>query len=353
MFNTLIEWCDDTINPTGGCDGCWLWSHADIKIRKCYAGHIVERFGKHQQTLKNPGLPGEFHEVQAFPGKMDKAARRSNLLGKDRPKKPWLNGLPRLFFVGDMGDIFSEAITFEYLRDEVIGNITSDRGKRHIWQILTKRPQRLAEFTKWLADQGIKFPENVWIGTSISKQIHCGSIKHLLEAGDPDTIRFISLEPQYERVDLREWLPNLDWIIQGGESGKSAEPFDPDWAREMIQHCKDAGVAYFLKQLGTTNVKGKGKRTNWEDWAPDLRVREMPAKPMPVESKPVPERPLVSSLKRALDASSVVDAVVRAKQAEYEAAERLREYLDQEESNGRRRKQVEAGIKAAVTKRTR
>lgn len=301
---TKIEWCDDTVNPTGGCDGCWLWKHADIKIRKCYAGQLVGRWGGlDKDGTRRKGWTDRFDHVMTFPGRMLDAAKEADLYAKERPNKPWLNGLPRIIFIGDMSDIFSGAISFEYLRDEVIGQITSEKGKRHYWQILTKRPQRLAEFTRWLADQGIPFPENAWIGTSISKQIHCGSIKHLIKAGNPDTIRFISLEPQFERVDLREWLPNLDWIIQGGESGKSAEPFDPDWAREMRDHCREFGVAYFLKQLGTTNVKGGGKGNHWEDWAEDLRVRQMPIKPIPVaEQKPVAVK---SSLKRALDASSV------------------------------------------------
>ncbi len=42
----------------------------------------------------------------------------------------------------------------------------------------------------------------------------------------------------------------LDWIIVGGESGPGARPFDIEWARSVVEQCKEAGVACFVKQIG-------------------------------------------------------------------------------------------------------
>jgi len=40
---TTIQWCDSTINPTMGCDGCELW---DQNRKSCYAGILHKRFGR-------------------------------------------------------------------------------------------------------------------------------------------------------------------------------------------------------------------------------------------------------------------------------------------------------------------
>jgi hypothetical protein len=95
----------------------------------------------------------------------------------------------------------------------------------------------------------------------------------------------------------------LDWVIVGGESGPGARPFDVAWARSIVQQCKAAGVACFVKQLGACFVKQLGAnpvstntafggvigRTAYpldtlsdkkggdpSEWPEDLRVREFP-----------------------------------------------------------------------------
>jgi protein gp37 len=42
----------------------------------------------------------------------------------------------------------------------------------------------------------------------------------------------------------------VQWIVQGGESGKGARPFDYTWARSMRDQCQAAGVSYWFKQWG-------------------------------------------------------------------------------------------------------
>jgi protein gp37 len=84
----------------------------------------------------------------------------------------------------------------------------------------------------------------------------------------------------------KPWLngmPRLIWVIQGGESGPLAHEFHIEWAESLITQCKEHGVPYFLKQLGT-NACWKGRRAryshshggNWEEWPKGLRVRQFP-----------------------------------------------------------------------------
>lgn len=271
---TAIQWCDSTVNPTMGCDGCELSMPGNYI---CYAGRA------HQLRGGQKGYAPTFEEVTLFPSRMAAAAHWSDLTGQDRPEKPWLNGLPRHIFVSDMSDALSAAVSFEYLCHEIIDVVTSDEGRRHIWQWLTKRPNRMAEFSRWLAKQGIRWPRNLWAGTSVTTQPTTSRIRDLAKVGGRHTIRFVSVEPQWEAIDLTQWLPSLDWVIQGGQSGSVKRAFDLAWAEELIQQCRRHKVPYFGKQLGGF-VVANGSRLrlddyhggDWAEWPPHLRVRQMP-----------------------------------------------------------------------------
>ena len=272
---TKIQWCDSTVNPTMGCDGCEIWG---TQRKTCYAGVLHTRFGG-----VTPGYAPSFEDVTLFPGRMAEAARWPNLTGKERGEKPWLDGMSRTIFVSDMSDSLSGGVPFDYLRDEILKTVTSEPGQRHHWLWLTKRPDRMAKLSAWLEAEGIEWPDNLWAGTSITAQVTTSRIKHLLKVGDEQTIRFVSVEPQVESIDLRRWLPSLDWVIQGGESGRKARHFDLLWARSLFEQCSSEGVPYFLKQLGSMVVDG-GERLgfadahagDWSEWPEELRVREMP-----------------------------------------------------------------------------
>jgi len=287
-LDTKIQWCDSTVNPTMGCEGCELWTS---KVKKCYAGMLHVRFGGITK-----GYSPTFEELTYWRGRMTTAARWPDLCGKERPQKRWLDGLPRLIFVSDMSDSLSGVVPFDFLEKEVVRNATSQLGQRHRWLWLTKRPDRMARFSEWLFKRGIVWPENLWAGTSITTQGTTNRIKHLLRVGNDLTLRFLSIEPQYEPLDLTRWLTDLDWIIHGGESGHDSTPFHIEWALDLIEQCKAHHIPYFLKQLGTTVIRnGSRLRFNdyhagdWTEWPDRLRVRQIPIKAT-ISSANRPER---------------------------------------------------------------
>ncbi len=140
------------------------------------------------------------------------------------------------------------------------------------FQLLTKRPENVCRMVpaSWLE----KWPAHVQIGTSVGDQASADlRIPHLLRV--PAAVRFLSVEPQVGPLLLdngeTSWLTcngeaaeeccgtiaefghhfhGIDWVIQGGESGSKARPFDLGWARSLRDQCRAAGVPYFLKQLG-------------------------------------------------------------------------------------------------------
>jgi protein gp37 len=188
-----------------------------------------------------------------------------------------------MIFVSDMSDALSKSVSFEYLDAEVIAAVTSSEGQRHRWLWLTKQPSRMAEFSKWLSILGQLWPENLWAGTSITSKKAIGRIISLLKVGDNSTMRFLSVEPQVEPISLAEWLPELDWVIQGGESGGDPRAFELTWARRLAAECSAARVPYFLKQLGAHPVEDEQHLKlrdrhggDWSAWPEELRRREVP-----------------------------------------------------------------------------
>jgi protein gp37 len=251
MRETDIQWCDSTVNPTSGCDGCELWIRG--KTEACYAGRIHTRF------RGSKAYPGPFEEIALHPGRMATYARLSDLAGKARPRKPWLDGLPRIVFVGDMSDILSHGVPFAYLRDEVIGAIASPSGQRHLWMILTKQPNRLTEFAGWLARAGGTWPANLLAGTSVTSRSTATRIDALLGVPGP---RFISAEPLWGPIDPA--LSGIDLVIAGGQSGRDARPCHIHWLRSLREECQRSGVAFFVKQLGS-NTHGPNGRMHLRD----------------------------------------------------------------------------------------
>lgn len=274
-LQTAIQWCDSTANPTMGCDGCELWN---ASRRTCYAGLLHRRFGG-----RTKGYSPQFEILTEFPGRMAKAAAWPDLCGIPRPDKPWLHAVPRLIFISDMSDSLSSRISFEYLQREIVDVVTTGDGKRHIWLWLTKRPDRMADFADHLSRQGVAWPDNLFPGTSITTQLTATRIDAMRHVGNRWTIRFLSVEPQVEPIDLTGRLDGIRWVIQGGESGNQARPFDLDWIRSLKAQARAAHAKLFVKQLGSKPFEN-GKRLkfehghggDWNEWPEDIRIRELP-----------------------------------------------------------------------------
>lgn len=124
---------------------------------------------------------------------------------------------------------------------------------------------------------------NVWLGASAENQDAYNSRKpHLAKC--PAVVRFWSLEPLLGPIALDKDDP-ANWIIVGGESGHGARPSELFWHRSLRDQCRDAGVPYFQKQLGSHCLDNFGERMSLKsakggdisEWPIDLRVRESPS----------------------------------------------------------------------------
>ena len=187
---------------------------------------------------------------------------------------------PAMWFVNSMSDLAHEDMRVEWFaRVWSVMTEAHDRGLGHVFQVLTKRP---ANLLRLMREIGVRDPvPGIWLGVSAEDEYRWDERVPILK-DIPAVIRWASVEPQLEEIDRD--LTGVDWIIQGGESGKDSRPFDLAWARLMRDRCRTAGTAYFLKQLGDAAIDGgrayhcrARKGGDPDEWPTELRVREWPA----------------------------------------------------------------------------
>jgi protein gp37 len=169
-----------------------------------------------------------------------------------------------------MSDLFHDGVPDEYIIKVFAVMYLCGR---HTFQVLTKRAERLPKFFTIpdlqekidlaafeIMDQyeghikqsrvyNLPLP-NVWIGVSVEDQQTANERIERLSWADA-SVRFISMEPMLGPIDLymAEGFGMLDWIIVGGESGHKRRPFDPEWARNIRDFCREHDIAFFMKQI--------------------------------------------------------------------------------------------------------
>lgn len=233
---SAIEWTDATWNPTTGC------SKVSPGCAHCYAETLSLRFG----TSSKPWTPAN--------------AAENIVLHPERLEQPIRWREPRLIFVNSMSDLFHELVPSWFIRK--VWDVM-ERAAQHRFQILTKRPEAMRDWT--VANVGVTVPllPNVWLGTSIENNRWVGRADALREA--PAAVRFISAEPLLGPLTSLE-LSEIDWLIVGGESGRGHRPMDPAWVRDLRDRSVAAGVALFFKQWGGHTPKAGGRELDGRTW---------------------------------------------------------------------------------------
>lgn len=157
---------------------------------------------------------------------------------------------PCKVFVNSMSDLFHKDVPDGFILDGFDAMVKYDW---HIYQILTKRPSRLANtsLTRQIVDRYGSWPAHVWIGTSIENDDYVWRADKLRAV--PADVRFISAEPLLGPLPSLN-LDGIKWLITGAESGRGVRPMDEDWVRGLRDLCQSEGVAFFYKQK---LVKGK------------------------------------------------------------------------------------------------
>ena len=220
---TKIAWANDTWNPlrarhkVTGEEG-WACVKVSPGCANCYAKVLnkTRRFGR------GTGLDYTVPDL----------ARVDTYIDDWTLAQPMRWKRPRRIFVCSMTDLFGEWVTDEQL-DRIFAVMALT--PHHTYQVLSKRPQRMREYLRYLqgqvtlyidrmtgehpelydplmqlADEGSCWPPlpNVWLGVSVEDQAAADErIPLLLDT--PAAVRFISAEPLLGPVDLRSYLGSV------------------------------------------------------------------------------------------------------------------------------------------------
>jgi protein gp37 len=235
MGKSKIEWTESTWNPVSGCTkisrGC----------DNCYA----ERMAMRLKAMGTRGYENGF-DVTMHPHTLEKPLKMKK---------------PQVIFVNSMSDIFHEKIpdAFIFQIFEVM-----NKAHWHTFQVLTKRPKRLAK----LADN-LNWTDNIWMGVTVEANEYVDRVDYLRDC--PAKIKFLSLEPLIDSVDKLDYT-GINWVIAGGESGYGARVMQKEWVLEIRDRCKNEHIDFFFKQWGGVNKKKAGRLLDGEiyDEMPEL-----------------------------------------------------------------------------------
>jgi protein gp37 len=294
--STKIAWCDHTFNAWIGC----FKRNPDCK--NCYAEEDTFSRVQRSKGLELWGPPSRSHRHVTRPDnwrsliRYDKAAAKS--------------GVRTRVFCQSLSDTFENNPVLEEPRRWLLHLV--DRTPHIDKLLLTKRPENVVPMTKYLWPAEI--PSHVWIGASAGHQKALDDfLPHLRRI--PTAVRFLSLEPLTEALDVRPallpfcaacgahgfrnetrcatcrgaLLPGVDWVIVGGESGDDgvARPCALSWIEDIVLACVEVGVPCFVKQLGSHAVVQDGSQSRRlrtmhqkggdpDEWPASLRVRQFP-----------------------------------------------------------------------------
>jgi len=172
-------------------------------------------------------------------------------------REPYLWKKPKMIFVNSMSDLFHKDVPVDYIQN--IFNVIKD-NPHHVFQVLTKR----ADILRYYDSEGfLEWPHNLWMGVTVENADVIYRIDHLRNTGA--RVKFLSCEPLLTAIpDMN--LQNIDWVIVGGESGRTPRPIKPEWVEQIKLQCQNHNTAFYFKQWGGTNKKKNGRLLDGKEY---------------------------------------------------------------------------------------
>jgi len=235
MQNSKIEWCDHTANAWEGC----VEVHAGCD--HCYARVMSHRWGKDLWGNDKPRMI-----VKSFFTKLDLFQKLAAKAGEVH--RVFINSISDLFerpmpLIDGKGETLN--VNTGDIRNAFFMQIELGKYPNLLFLLLTKRPSNINKYIpeSWKENP----PANVMFGTSpVDHATAYTLVNQLIQVKGK---RFLSVEPQLGPISLLHWLPQIDWVIQGGESGHGKRPFNLEWAYDMQVQCDATNTPYFFKQI--------------------------------------------------------------------------------------------------------
>jgi protein gp37 len=226
-LNSKIEWTDATWNPMRGC------TKVSPGCIHCYAETFAERF---RGVLGHPYEQG--FDLRLVPEKLT---------------EPFTWTKRQMVFVNSMSDLFHKDVSDDYI--EIVARVMA-RANWHVYQVLTKRSERLRDLLQTKLAFAATLP-HIWWGVSVENRRHgLARVVHLRQARP--AVAFLSVEPLLEDLGDLD-LTGIHWVIAGGESGAGARPMQREWVVNIQSQCIKANVPFFFKQWGGVRKNASGR----------------------------------------------------------------------------------------------
>lgn len=258
MAKTTIEWTDATWNPVAGC------SIMSAGCTNCYAMRLAARL--------------EAMGVKKYEGLTRKSGNRPKWTGLIRLDEtalfmPLKLKKPRRIFVNSMSDLFHPSVPIHFI---IKVWRVMENTPQHTYQILTKRPDLMADILTTYILPEFQILPNVWLGTSVENRDVISRLDDLRRV--PAAMRFVSFEPLIGSVS-GAYLDGIQWAIVGGESGPYARSLDSQWVDEIFAMCAASKTAFFFKQWGGKNKKNAGRLYRGRLWNNFPKIAAQEGKP--------------------------------------------------------------------------
>jgi len=232
MAQSSIEWTEMTWNPTTGCNklsaGC-KFCYAEVMSRRLQAMGVE----KYKDNFKL-----RIHEKEL--------------------ELPYIWKKPKVVFVNSMSDMFHKDVPVDFIQR--VFKVMKE-NPQHVFQVLTKR----ADLLRYYDSEGwLEWTHNIWMGVSVEDKRVLKRMELLQQTGA--RVKFLSCEPligPLPNMDLR----GIDWVIVGGESGRTPRPMKREWVQDIKEQCQRSNTAFFFKQWGGTNKKAAGRELDGQTYS--------------------------------------------------------------------------------------
>lgn len=232
-----IGWCDKTINPVVGCNiGCdYCYARRESKrVALMQAGaYLTRKEIPYKHLPENKRLERFKQSLVWCQGCYDYEPHEH----LDRLEQLTPRQKPMKVFIDSMWDWNSPGVKPEWCR-QIIAKMTE--CSQHIFLILSKDP---------IGYKNYDFPENTWLGTSITNQDDEWRYNDLVSYRNTKIPRFLSLEPLRGYLNIRDIFKGIDWFIIGGLSRVAKPPLQPPTTAVdiILNECYRYGRPVYMK----------------------------------------------------------------------------------------------------------
>lgn len=138
----------------------------------------------------------------------------------------------------------------------------ADEWRKECWKMIKERSdctfifltKRIERFEQCIPEDWGDGYENVVVSCTIENQKNVDkklsvfaklSIKH----------KNIVAQPLLEKIDIKQYLDDVELVVVGGESDKNARVLDYEWVLNIREQCVRKNVSFEFRQCGTHFIK--------------------------------------------------------------------------------------------------